>query len=391
MLSTVAEHAMNVNSPLMQGFMRVAENPYIKDKNENGIINLGTAENKLREEELLHKLNDITSKQDFIQDSMLYYGSFYGSDKLRRNLAKFINIYFKPDMPIGKDDIVCASGCGSIVCNLAQVFLNPGDRVGVPIPFYGGFDFDLTLYTGAVIADLVDFSDKNIKMLVITNPQNPTGEIYSTKELLKWLHWAKELKIPVILDEIYANSVFCTESIFKSGLEIELPDPMNTYIVWSLSKDLCLNGIRLGICIARNEKVLQLMRKFAMFSNISSITDKLATELFDDMEWIHQHISENKKKLKEQYQVTIKYLQEKNIEYLPASGGFFVWMNLSHLMNTALPEQEREKDLWMRLIDKGVLFSPGSAFHSNQIGWFRIVFTLPSDILFLGLDRAFKN
>jgi aspartate/methionine/tyrosine aminotransferase len=388
MFSIVAEHALHVNSPLMEGFQKVANNPYVKNQRENGVINLGTAENKLREREILEKLTKITSKQDFVQDYMLYYGNFFGSDKLRENLATFMNAYFKATTPVGKEDIVCASGCGSIVCNLAQVFLNPGDRVGVPIPFYGGFDFDLTLYTGAVISKLYDCSDKDIKMLVITNPQNPTGEIYSTKELLKWLNWAKDLKIPVILDEIYANSVFNTEN-FKSGLEIELPDPMNTFIVWSLSKDLCLNGIRLGVGVIRNEKVIKVMRKFTLFSNISSLTDRIAVELFEDMEWIDEHICDNKKKLKEQYQNTIKYLEEKKIQYLPASGGFFVWLNLSHLLNTLLPEKEREKDLWMRLIEKGVLFSPGSAFHSNQIGWFRIVFTLPSDILFLGLDRAF--
>ena len=170
---------------------------------------------------------------------------------------------------------------------------------------------------------------------------------------------------------------------------MELPDPINTHIVWSFSKDFSLNGLRLGVCITKSPIVLEAIKKMALFSNISSFTDKVATLLFSDYDWLDYYIKENQSRLKAQYLCTIEYLESKNIEYLPASGGFFVWINLSHLMDQNLPVAERERELWLRLIDRGVLFSPGSAFHSDQIGWFRIVFTFPLKTLFLGLDRAF--
>ena len=207
MTSNIANHALTVTSPLMEGLERVMRNPYHPTIRKEGIINLGTAENKLLEKELISKMKDITARDDFISQEILYYGCFYGSDTLREKLAQFFNKYLNADINAG--NIVCSSGAGSAVCNFAQVFLNPGDKVGVPIPFYGGFDFDLTLYTGAVISGLKENDkDQDIKLLVLTNPQNPTGQIYEEKELLKWLNWAKELKIPVILDEIYALSTF---------------------------------------------------------------------------------------------------------------------------------------------------------------------------------------
>ena len=171
---------------------------------------------------------------------------------------------------------------------------------------------------------------------------------------------------------------------------MELPDPMNTHFVWSCSKDLCLNGIRLGVCISKSPIVLEAMKKMSLFSNISSIADKLATGLFSDLEWIDWHIKENKIRLKAQYNATIKYLESRNIEYLPASGGFFVWMNLSKLLNQNLPLAEQEKDLWIRLIERGVYLAPGAAFHFDKVGWFRIVFTLPLETVLLGLERAFE-
>ena len=159
MISEIGIHAIKLSSPLMEGLDRVLKNQYDPIERPLGILNLGTAENKLMEEELLKKLNGIIKGEDFLSQDMLYYGNFYGSAKLREKLARFFNKYFKAKTSINADNIVCASGCGSIVCNLAQVLLNPGDKVGVPIPYYGGFDFDLTLYTGAIISKLKDTSD----------------------------------------------------------------------------------------------------------------------------------------------------------------------------------------------------------------------------------------
>ena len=129
------------------------------------------------------------------------------------------------------------------------------------------------------------------------------------------------------------------------------------------------------------------MQRLALFTNISSLTDGLLTRLLQDHVWIDDFVRQNQALMATQYQKTADFLDSKEIEYVPASGGFFVWINLSHLL-VSHPSSETERDLWERLIKAGVLISPASAFGSQAYGWFRIVFTLDWDLLLLGLERV---
>lgn len=76
---------------------------------------------------------------------MLKYGTLHGSEQLRNALAKFFNTHFKPADRIRADQITAHAGCGSTLNNITQVVTNPGDGILIPAPYYGGFDFDLTL------------------------------------------------------------------------------------------------------------------------------------------------------------------------------------------------------------------------------------------------------
>ena len=229
MASWVAQNAQKSSSLLLSGLVKAQANPY-STSNPSGIINLGTAENKLSQTRLQRKCQSLLTdlgQQD--PPDWLYYGSFHGSDKLRSALADFFNRHLNPSEPLTSDHISTASGCGSIVANLTQALVNPGEGVLVPTPYYGGFDLDLCLYSLATLIPVPTEKRNNfvvtiealeeayqshlktVKILVLTNPQNPTGTLIPSSQLLEILTWARTRHLTVIMDEIYALSTFSNQ------------------------------------------------------------------------------------------------------------------------------------------------------------------------------------
>jgi aspartate/methionine/tyrosine aminotransferase len=82
---------------------------------------------------------------------------------------------------------------------------------------------------------------------LLTNPGNPTGKVIPAPLMKEILAWANQKEMHVVIDEIYAISVFAEESSFKSVYSFDsLPNPQKTHIVWGISKDFSLNGLRMG-------------------------------------------------------------------------------------------------------------------------------------------------
>ncbi|KAI8926473.1 pyridoxal phosphate-dependent transferase [Entophlyctis helioformis] len=385
--------------------MRYLDNPYNAATNPSGIINLGTAENQLMHPELLPKL----AADSFVTPDMASYGAAHGSPRLRTLIADLLNRHLHPVVPIGADHVFCQAGCGASVSNVTQALTNPGDGVLVPSPYYGGFDYDLAMYAQAKIVpvpttaesgfivsvadlqtayDLAVAQHQPIKMLLLTSPQNPVGNIIPRSHMMSLLAWAASHHLHVLVDEIYALSVFDPAAPFESVLSFpDLPDPANTHVVWGISKDFALNGLRLGTVITRHPALQQALTSLSVFTNISSLTDKLVSSLLADTRWVDGYIASNQQRLRDQYARTTALLAELGIPHTPSTATFFVWMDLTDRVTTA----DAESALWARLIERGVLVSPGAAFHHPQPGWFRLVFTVAWDTLVEGLHRAFDT
>ncbi|KAL2920161.1 hypothetical protein HK105_200227 [Polyrhizophydium stewartii] len=407
-LSKLAEASFLIDQPLIAGIRRYLSNPY-SENNPTGVINLGTAENQLMQPELLPKLNELSAA--LVSPEMLSYGLFHGSNDL---FAAFLNRHLNPVVPIDPaEEVTIQSGCTSTVNNIIQALTNPGDGVLIPTPYYGGFDFDTRMYAQAKIVEVptsresdftVTVADLDaamiraseqgvaVKVFLLANPQNPQGTIIGKEHLLELLQWCADKQIHAIVDEIYALSIFGDKE-FVSVLSIpELPDPTNTHVLWGISKDLALNGFRMGVCITRHKSLQVAMRNFCLMTNISSVSDRLMTRLLSDTEWMDWFVAENKKRLRAQYERTTVLLDSLGIKYLASDSTFFIYMDLHHMLDPTIADKtEAESKLWKDMMDRGVVLSPGFAFHNPEPGWFRLVFTLEWKKLELGIQRAFGN
>ncbi|KAI8908138.1 pyridoxal phosphate-dependent transferase [Powellomyces hirtus] len=400
---------------MLDGLKKALGNPYDAKTNVNGILNLGTAENHLMFPELLEKLNSDAIRK--VSPSMLTYGTMYGSDHLRGNLARLFNTYLKPAKDVTADNITVHAGCGATLSNVAQALTNPGEGILIPCPFYGGFEFDLTMYAQAklihvqtkstdeflVTVDALETAFKiaedegtHVSALLLTNPGNPLGRALSPSTLLPLLQWAKRRNLHVISDEIYALSTFSESNPFVSVLSMpDLPDPDHTHVVWSFSKDFGSNGIRVGVFVSRNEPLLKAMHMFAVVTNASSLADGATANLLDDQKWVAWYVKENHKRMRSQCERITVELRGMEIPFLQPDSAFFLFMDLSRYAKKIEaahegPAGEAWRTLWYKLLDAGVYILPGEAFSCSEPGWYRIVFTVPWERISLGLERLKK-
>ncbi|OUM58284.1 hypothetical protein PIROE2DRAFT_48083 [Piromyces sp. E2] len=399
----------------------VRNNKYHPVTNPNGIINLGTAENKLNNKEILGKLNDPTISS-FTSEQLLY-GQYCGSDRLRQEVANLLNRHFHPLIPFGKDNLCIGNGCGSLLNLYGNVLFDKGDAVLVPGPYYGGFEADIKyesrVYTVPVphtendclkvteeaLETALRNAERPVKGIIIANPNNPFGRSYSAEQLLLFCHFAKAHHLIVVCDEIYGLSTWndittATEGStriktkidgennkFTSIFSLDLPDPKNTHGLWGFSKDFCLNGLRIGVTISYSKEVNDTIQKYSLFTCISTNTDNILCNLLSDKSWVEHFIINNNRKLLRNYTHLTNSLRKHNVPYIEGDSGFFIYIDLHQ---AGLPEN----DLWMKLLEGGIYSSPSQAFFSEDTeeerNWFRICFAIEKKELDLALKRLYK-
>ena len=102
--------------------------------------------------------------------------------------------------------------------------------------------FELTIRKVKIAHKLAMQRGKKISGIILCNPHNPLGTIYSKELIMQILTFAKEEGLHVILDEVYALTLHEDVPFHSVASLNNMPSPMNTHFVWSCSKDLALSG-----------------------------------------------------------------------------------------------------------------------------------------------------
>ena len=183
-----------------------------------------------------------------------------------------------------------------------------------------------------------------------------------------------------------------------------------------MSKDFSSNGFRAGVLVSQsNFDMMRSIKSVAVFNWCSSIVDNLWTTLLNDKPFVQYYISENQKRLGEGYARVTSWLAQRGIEYARGgNSGFFVWADFSRVlgMNIQASTEEMMEYLSLengevsqiarsttegnkldalfqeQLIREGVYIASGNSFFAERNGWYRITFSMPSDLLEVGLQRV---
>ncbi|XP_019374907.1 PREDICTED: 1-aminocyclopropane-1-carboxylate synthase-like protein 1 [Gavialis gangeticus] len=398
-----------------EGYKAYHADKYDEDKNPNGIINFGTSENKLCFDLMSKRLTQ--SDMNLMEPPLLQYPDWKGHMFLREEVARFLTYYCKAPAPLKAENVIVLNGCGSLFSALATVLCDPGEAILIATPFYGGVTQSVFLYGNVklVYAYLdskitgtntrpfqltVDKLEKAlqdaraegiaVKALILLNPQNPLGDIYSLSELRDYLDFAKRHELHIVVDEIYMLSVFDESATFHSVLGIDrLPDPLRTHVMWGISKDFAVSGIRFGTLYTENQDVANAVASLCYFHGVCGPVQHKIAQLLRDRDWINQvYLRANHARLKAAHTYVTDELKTLGVPFLNRNAGFFVWIDFRKYLRTGTFEEEML--LWRRFLDNKVLLSCGKAFECSEPGWFRIIFADKTHRLQLGMQRIRK-
>jgi aspartate/methionine/tyrosine aminotransferase len=229
-------------------------------------------------------------------------------------------------------------------------------------------------------------ADRPIRALLFTNPDNPLGRVASAAEVDAILDWAEHRRVHVVVDEIYALSVFGERS-FVSCAERRPVLGDRVHIVWAFSKDFGASGLRCGVLVSENEAVNAAVDALAYWACCSGHTQYLLGEVIVDDNWVDGYVDSMRSLLGDAYRRVTAALDDGSIAFVAAEAGFFVLLDLRRFLDS--PTWDAEHELWRRMVDDArVNLTPGAACHVGEPGFFRLCYAgLPTAAVEVGAQR----
>jgi aspartate aminotransferase len=191
-------------------------------------------------------------------------------------VEKLVGYYKRYNIDLNVDDIIVTCGGSEAVQMAFMVCLNPGDEVIIPEPAYANY-MGFACETGAVVRTItthiedgfalppVEEFEKVInertRAIMICNPNNPTGTLYSREELMRLRDLVKKYDLYLFADEVYREFIY-SDAPYTSAMHLEGIEN-NVIMIDSVSKRYSECGIRIGAFITRNKEVRAAAMKLA--------------------------------------------------------------------------------------------------------------------------------
>ena len=204
---------------------------------------------------------------------VIEYSHSAGNESYRRKLAAY---YSKNGIVVDHNQIMITTGGSEALLFGIMTCLDPGDEIIVPEPFYANY-LSFAQTAGAVVIPVKSTIDEGFalppvesfeqlitpktKAILISNPGNPTGYLYSRAELEKLREILLRHDLYLFADEVYREFCYDGETFF-SAMQLEGLDN-NVILVDSVSKRYSMCGARIGAMVTRNAEVMQTALKFA--------------------------------------------------------------------------------------------------------------------------------
>ncbi|KAF1933901.1 PLP-dependent transferase [Didymella exigua CBS 183.55] len=351
----------------------------------------------------LRELSDDKKTEILKTDRLLTYGAIRGAEDLRTNLARLYSA--KVATPLSPNNILTTPGAIQANYLAAYALVGEGDHVICQYPTYQSL-YSVPQSLGAEvdlwkaqpeknwIPDLQELKamiKPNTKLIVINNPNNPTGAVLGKSFLERLVEIAEEKDITILGDEVY-------RPIFHSISPIDKDFPpsllsmgyKNVIVTGSMSKAYSLAGIRVGWVASRNSDIIEKIASARHYTTISvSGLDEQVAAYALSPATVHGLLARNIQLAKTNLALLEKFMikNEDECEWVKPVAG-----------TTAFIKFHREGkpvdsvDFCKKLLEKtGVLLVPGSqSFGEEFKGYVRVGFVNQTDIIQKGLEEASK-
>ena len=349
---------------------------------ESPIRKLAPFANKAKEEGVkIYHLNigqpDIKTPENMVNaykniPAIIEYGP---SDGLLSYRKKLVEYYQEVGIDAKLDNVfVTTGGSEAIVFTLISA-TSPGDEIIIPEPYYTNYNgfasqsgvnivpVTTNIEDGFHLPSIDEFEKKltdKTKAIVICNPGNPTGAVFSKENLQKLADFAKKHNLYLISDEVYREFTYDgkkSTSIFQlDGIE------ENAIVIDSVSKRYSACGSRIGNILTRNQPLLDLIMKFGQARLCPPTIDQMAAEIAVDTpkSYFEEVITEYEKRR----DISFERLSQIEGMVVPKPEGAFY-------MVVGLPVEDAEHFAkWMlsnfRLNNETLMIAPAAGFYGTE-------------------------
>lgn len=326
---------------------------------------------------------------------VLAYARSEGSETYRKKLASY---YRRHDIDVSETDIIVTTGGSEALLFTLGSITDFGDQIIIPEPFYANYNgfsvangidvvpIESSIENSFALPPIEAFEEKiteKTKAILICNPGNPTGYLYSEEEIIKLKNLVLKHDLFLIADEVYREFVY--DGIRHHSVMSQEGLENHAIMIDSVSKRYSMCGARIGCIVSKNPEVIQTALKYAQARLSSPTFALMASEAA--LETPQSYFDDVIREYDERRKVLINALMKiENVRVSSPKGAFYCIAEL--------PVKDADDFAqWMleKFEDKGetVMVAPASGFYStpgsgkNQI---RIAYVLNKESLLRSVE-----
>ncbi|MBU3153757.1 pyridoxal phosphate-dependent aminotransferase [Clostridium estertheticum] len=249
-------------------------------------------------------------------DKVLKYENSQGMDPL---IESFIKYYLEWNIKLSKSEILVTNGGSEAILFAFMAICDPGDEIIIPEPFYTNYNGLADLASVKVIPFITKAEDgfhlpskeeitskitKNTKAIMVSNPGNPTGVVYTEAEIRMLADIVKENDIFLISDEVYREFVYddlkYTSALYMKDIEDKV------ILIDSISKRYSACGARIGLVASKHKYLMAQMLKLGQSRLCVPVIEQVAAANLINTP--KSYFTEVKKEYEERRNILYKYL-----------------------------------------------------------------------------------
>lgn len=300
----------------------------------------------------------------------LEYSHSAGNESYRKKLVQY---YKTVDIDVEPDEILVTTGGSEAILFSFFICMNPGDEVIIPEPYYANYNsFAVAsginvvpvtshIETGFALPPIADFErliTRKTKAIIICNPNNPTGYLYSRAEMEALKTICLKHGLYLLSDEAYRE--FCYDGEYISAMHLEGMEK-NVVLIDTISKRYSATGARIGALVTKNKAVYDTAMKFAQARlsppGLAQIMGEAAIDL------PQSYFEATREEYLSRRNVLVERLNKMPGVYCPNPGGAFYAM-------AKLPIDDTDKFCqWIlesfSYNNKTIMLAPGTGFYTS--------------------------
>lgn len=342
--------------------------------------------------EILDRLAEV-SHENFHQ-----YSLTWGAQNFREALAEKQSRLMGIDINPNEEIVVTCGGTEAMMAAMMTI-CNPGDKVAIFSPFYENYGAD-TILSGAepIYIPLVppeyqfdpnlveDAFKSGAKALILCNPSNPCGKVFTLEEMTVLADLAKKYDAYIVTDEVYEHIIYAP---YKMVYMASLPGMRErTIVCGSLSKTYSLTGWRLGYTIAPAE-ITDRIKKVHDFLTVGAAAP-LQEAIVTGLKFGQDYYDELLAKYTHKRDLMLKGLDDIGLKHNVPQGAYYIMIDFSeHMKNLGMTSDLEFGEYLAREVGVGMV--PGSSFFKEPINdYLRIHFAKKDETLYAALERLYK-